>query len=99
MKNRFYKNPEHDAAFSRCIDVMTRLIQKYGSAILEEVRKTDEQFALPHHKRTRNMKYLQKYYEMMRKSEIKTLTGGKTSDIMIMNKKTTRTNGQKGECI
>ncbi len=92
MKKRFYKNTEQNAAFNRCIDIMTRLIQKYGPAILEEVRKIDEQFALPHHKRPRNMKYLQKYYEMMRKSEIKTLTGGKTSDNMITNK-TTRPNG------
>ena len=63
MKERFYKNPEQNVAFNRCIDIMTRLIQKYGPAILEEVRKKDEQFALPHHKRPRSMKYLQSYLE------------------------------------
>ena len=63
LKKRFYKNPEQNVAFNRCIDIMTRLIQKYGPTILEEVRKTDEQFALPHHKRPRNMKYLQSYLE------------------------------------
>lgn len=63
MKERFYKNPEQNVAFNRCIDIMTRLIQKYGPEILDEVRNTDERFALPHHKRPRNMKYLQRYYE------------------------------------
>ena len=61
----FYKNPEQDAAFSRCIDVMTRLIQKYGPAVLAEVRKVDEAFALPHHNRPRSKKYLQSYLEYL----------------------------------
>lgn len=60
---RFYKNPEQNAAFDRCIDVMTRLIQKYGPAVLSEVRKADEAFTLPHHKRPRSKKYLQSYLE------------------------------------
>ena len=63
MKKQFYKNPEQNAAFNRCIDVMTRLMQKYGPAILAEVRKADEALALPHHKRPRSMKYLQSYLE------------------------------------
>ena len=63
MIKRFYKNPEQNAAFNRCIDVMTRLIQKYGPDILAEVRKADEAFALPYHKRPRKMKYLQSYLE------------------------------------
>ena len=63
MKERFYKNPEQNAAFNRCIDVMTRLIQKYGPAVLAEARKVDEAFALPHHNRPRSKKYLQCYLE------------------------------------
>ena len=63
MKKRFYKNPEQNAAFDRCIDVMTRLIQKYGLAVLAEARKADEAFALPHHKRPRSKKYLLCYLE------------------------------------
>ncbi|MCI6466799.1 MAG: hypothetical protein MSA90_15205 [Faecalicatena sp.] len=59
MKNQFYKNTEQNAAFIRCIDVMTRLIQKYGLAVLEETRKKNEQFAVSHNKRQRSMKYLQ----------------------------------------
>ena len=51
LKKRFYKNPEQNAAFDRCIDVMTRLIQKYGLAVLAEARKADEAFVLPYHKR------------------------------------------------
>jgi len=63
LKKRFYKNPEQNAAFDRCIDVMTRLIQKYGLAVLAEARKADEAFALPHHKRPRSKKYLLCYLE------------------------------------
>lgn len=32
---KYYDNPQHNAAFERCIDVMTRLIVKYGPQILE----------------------------------------------------------------
>lgn len=63
LKKRFYKNPEQNAAFDRCIDVMTRLIQKYGPAVLAEARKADEVFVLPHHKRPRSKKYLRCYLE------------------------------------
>lgn len=63
LKKRFYKKPEQNAAFDRCIGVMTRMIQKYGPAVLAEVRKADEAFALPHHKRPRSKKYLQCYLE------------------------------------
>lgn len=58
LKKRFYKNQDQNAAFDRCIDVMTRLIQEYRPDIFTEVRKANEAFALPHHKRPRNMKYL-----------------------------------------
>ena len=35
MPKRF-EDPKHNAAFDRCIDVMTQLILKYGPAILEK---------------------------------------------------------------
>ena len=63
IEKTIFKNPEQNAAFDRCIDVMTRLIQKYGPAVLAEVRKADEAFVLPHHKRPRSKKYLQSYLE------------------------------------
>ena len=63
MKNQFYKDTEQNAAFVRCIDVMTRLIQKYGPAVLEEVRNEEERFVLSKDKRSRSMKYLQSYLE------------------------------------
>ena len=69
MKEQFYKNPEQSAAFNRCIDVMTRLIEKYGPAVLEEERKTEEPFVLPHCKRQRNMKYLQSYVDYLSKKK------------------------------
>lgn len=66
MTKQFCENSEQNAAFVRCIDVMTRLIQKYGPTLtLEEARKADERFALPHHKRSRNMKYLQSYHKYL----------------------------------
>lgn len=33
---KYYDNPKYDAAFDRCIDVMMKLIQKYGPPLLEE---------------------------------------------------------------
>ncbi len=62
-KERFYKNAEQNAAFNRCIDVMTRLIQKYGSAILEEMKRVNGPIEISHHKRSRNRKYLQSYFK------------------------------------
>ena len=32
---KYYDDPKHNAAFERCIDVMTKLILKYGPQILE----------------------------------------------------------------
>ena len=32
-----YDDPKHNAAFERCIDVMTKLILKYGPQILERM--------------------------------------------------------------
>jgi hypothetical protein len=32
---KYYEEAKYNAAFDRCIDVMARLIEKYGSSILE----------------------------------------------------------------
>lgn len=36
---KYYDNPKHNAAFERCIDVMTKLILKYGPQVLERIDK------------------------------------------------------------
>ena len=32
---KYYEEAKYNAAFDRCVDVMTRLIQKYGHQVLE----------------------------------------------------------------
>lgn len=32
---RYYENATYNAAFERCIDIMTRMIQQYGGKVLE----------------------------------------------------------------
>lgn len=34
--SRIYDNPRYNAAFDRCIDVMTKLMLKYGNQVLEQ---------------------------------------------------------------
>jgi len=34
MRKRFYDDPKENAAFERCVDVMTSLIKKYGPALI-----------------------------------------------------------------
>ena len=36
---KYYKEPKDNAAFDRCINVMTNLIQKYGAEILDEIEQ------------------------------------------------------------
>ena len=36
---KYYDDPKHNAAFARCIDVMTKLILKYGPQVLERIDK------------------------------------------------------------
>ena len=38
--NRYYDNPKYNAAFDRCIDVMARLLKKYGPRLLEHQEET-----------------------------------------------------------
>ena len=33
---KYYDNPKYNAAFDRCIDVITQLMQKYGPQLLEK---------------------------------------------------------------
>lgn len=32
---RYYENATYNAAFERCIDIMTQMLQKYGEKVLE----------------------------------------------------------------
>lgn len=34
--NKYYDNAEYNAAFDRCIDVMAKIILKYGNQVLED---------------------------------------------------------------
>lgn len=33
---RYYENATYNAAFERCIDIMTKMIQQYGGKVLEQ---------------------------------------------------------------
>ena len=33
---KYYEDAKYNAAFDRCIDVMVRMIQRYGSQVLEK---------------------------------------------------------------
>ena len=33
---RYYENATYNAAFERCIDIMTRMIQQYGEKVLKQ---------------------------------------------------------------
>ena len=35
LLTKYYEEAKYNAAFDRCVDVMTRLIQKYGHQVLE----------------------------------------------------------------
>ena len=35
--NKYFEDGKYNAAFERCIDVMARLMQKYGPGILQEM--------------------------------------------------------------
>lgn len=36
---KYYDDPKCNAAFDRCIDVMVRLMQKYGPQLLEQIEE------------------------------------------------------------
>lgn len=37
---KYYDNPKYNAAFDRCIEVMVRLLKKYGPRVLEQQEET-----------------------------------------------------------
>ena len=37
--SKVYDDPKYNAAFDRCVDVMARLIQKYGPQLLEQTQE------------------------------------------------------------
>ena len=39
MLKKYYDDPTCNAAFDRCIDVMVRLMQKYGPQMLEQMEE------------------------------------------------------------
>lgn len=42
-RNTYYDDPKDNTAFERCIDVMSRLILKYGPDMLERVERKEMQ--------------------------------------------------------
>ena len=40
-RNTYYTDPKDNAAFERCIDVMSRLILKYGQDMLEKIEQEE----------------------------------------------------------
>ncbi len=42
-KNTYYDDPKDNTAFERCINVMSRLIQKYGADMLEKIERKEMQ--------------------------------------------------------
>ena len=36
LLSKIYDDPKYNAAFDRCIDVMTKLMLKYGKQVLEQ---------------------------------------------------------------
>lgn len=39
---KYYDAPKDSAAFDRCIDVMVRLMQKYGPQLLEQMKENQQ---------------------------------------------------------
>lgn len=37
---KYYDNPKYNATFDRCIEVMVRLLKKYGPRVLEQQEET-----------------------------------------------------------
>ena len=40
LLSKIYDDPKYNAAFDRCIDVMTKLMLKYGKQVLEQHQTT-----------------------------------------------------------
>lgn len=42
---KYYEDAKYNAAFERCVDVMARLIEKYGHRVLEKLEQDTPQTA------------------------------------------------------
>ena len=42
---KYYEDTKYNAAFERCVDVMTQLIEKYGHQVLEQLEQDTPQTA------------------------------------------------------
>ena len=42
---KYYEDAKYNAAFERCVDVMTQLIEKYGHQVLEQLEQDTPQTA------------------------------------------------------
>ena len=40
---KYYEDAKYNAAFERCVDVMTQLIEKYGHQVLEKLEQDTPQ--------------------------------------------------------
>ena len=40
-RDTYYDNPKDNTAFERCIDVMSRLILKYGPDVLDKIERKE----------------------------------------------------------
>ena len=40
LLSKVYDDPKYNAAFDRCVDVMSRLLQKYGPQLLGQMHET-----------------------------------------------------------
>ena len=40
---KYYEDAKYNAAFERCVDVMARLIEKYGHQVLEKLEQDTPQ--------------------------------------------------------
>ena len=38
---KYYEEAKYNAAFDRCVDVMTQLLQKYGHQVLDKLEQDD----------------------------------------------------------
>lgn len=40
---KYYEEAKYNAAFDRCVDVMTRMLQKYGHQVLDKLEQDTSQ--------------------------------------------------------
>jgi len=71
-KTSYYSDPKDNIAFERCIEVMSRLMLKYGPQVLEELNQEKLREIVPEIESGANtaalLARLQKYCQLMRSS-------------------------------